>query len=53
MKQLGKPVPEIIEAVLEAVLVKATNGELSKPQTVAALEGADFVTFAPSVLLPN
>ena len=50
MKQLGEPVYEVLEAVLEAV---PTNGELSKPQTVAAFEGADFVTFVPSVLLSN
>ena len=39
MKQLGEPVSEVLEA---------EHGELSKPQTVAALEEADFATFAPS-----
>ena len=33
MKQLGEPVSEVLEA---------EQGELFKPQTIAALEGADF-----------
>ena len=44
MKQMGEPVSEVLEA---------ENDELSKPQTVAALEEADFATFAPSEKTPN
>ena len=44
MKQLGEPASEILEA---------EHGEISKPQTVAALEGADFAAFAPSEKPPN
>ena len=44
MKQMGEPLSEVLEA---------ENDELSKPQTVAALEEADFATFAPSEKTPN
>ena len=39
MEQLGEPASEILEA---------EHDELSKPQTVAALEEADFAAIAPS-----
>ena len=39
MEQLEEPASEILEA---------EHGELSKPPTDAALEGADFATWVPS-----
>ena len=38
----------------QKLIIKVEHGELSKPQTVAAaLEGADFATFATSEKTPN
>ena len=37
----------------DSALPEAEHNELSKPQTGAALEGADFVKFAPSEKPPN
>ena len=44
MEQLEGPASEILEAV---------HGELSKPPTDAALEGADFPTFDLATLVPS